>query len=125
MNAPSSSSPHSSPSFLPSSLRQELAVAMVCVDNGAENVFHRGQVAHCQASQAGTAAAWYLHRALPYPYAFRLAGGWLGYFPPPESRYLDKCDALCTEIKCCVYKSKRVVNFDLLFLKEKKGFIST
>lgn len=93
------------------------------VDSAAENVFHQGQVAHCQDSQLGTGAAWYLHHAFPDPYAFRLPGGWLGYFPPPGSHYLDKCDALPTEIKCA-YKSKCVVNFDLLFLKKKKGFIS-
>lgn len=90
------------------------------VSSAAANALHQGQEAHCQAFQAGRGAAWYLHHALPYPYAFRLLGGWLGYFPPPGSHYLDKCGALSTEIKCCVYKSKCVVNFDLLFLKKER-----
>lgn len=80
-------------------------------------------MAHGQDSHWGTEAAWYLHPAFPCPFAFRLPGGWLGYFPPPGSHYLDKCDALPTEIKCA-YKSKWVVNFDLLFLEKKKGFIA-
>lgn len=52
--------------------------------------------------------------------AFRLLGSSWGYFPPPGSYYLDKCDALSTEIKCCAYKRKCVVNSDLLFLKKKR-----
>lgn len=56
--------------------------------------------------------------------AFRLLGSSWGYFPPPGSHYLDKCDALSTEIKCCAYKRKCVVNSDLLFLKKKKDFNS-
>lgn len=116
VNVLSSSSSHSSPSFLPGSLYQELAVAVVCSWQCCWKRLLQGQVALCQVSQAGTETAWYLHHVLPYPYAFRLLAGWLGCVSPPGSHYLDKCGVLHTEIKC------GVLSILTSFFYRKRGF---